>query len=48
MTRKIWYEIWGEGPAGWGTKLLVKVHSQGLATLILSLLKPYYTNLIIK
>ena len=43
---KIWYELWGNGPGGYG--LLAKVRLPGLAELIKLLLKPYYTDMEIR
>lgn len=42
MGKKIWYEIWGKGPAHDKPVLLVKVRSEGLACLVVSLIEKHF------
>lgn len=48
MARKVWYEVYGDGPTE-GNILLAKVKSKGLAHIIANALSAAkYTNIIIK
>ena len=48
MTKRQWYEIYGQGPAANGPELLAKLKSPGLAYAIAEYLKQWYTNVTIK
>ena len=45
---KLWYEIYGIGPATGKSNLLVKVKSKGLAYIVAKCLSKYYKDVRVK
>jgi len=48
MSKKIWFEIWGVGPATDAPALLARVKSPGLATIVANALREHYSDVEIR
>lgn len=48
MSKKIWYEIWGKGPASDEPVLLARVKSPGLAVIVAEALRAHYEDVEIR